>query len=95
MDTRSRTGEDLRSNRLSKAYLRSVHTRRTKRAASAARGGSSTVLRAATTPARDRRDADSRGDGSSKAVDGGGRTGGRQYVEGGSEGESGASTGHG
>lgn len=55
----SREGEDMRRDGLSKTDARSVHTRRTKRATSTTSRRTSPLLRAATAPACDRRDATS------------------------------------
>jgi len=52
----SRERENMRRDGLSETDVGSVHTRRAKRAASATSRRTSSLLRAVTTPARDRRD---------------------------------------
>lgn len=55
MGNRRREGEDMRRHGLSKTHVGSVHTRRTKRAASTANRRTGPLLRAVTAPPRDRR----------------------------------------
>lgn len=55
MDTGTRAREDLRNFRLPEAHARGLHARGAERAVASARGGASSVLRAAPAPARHRR----------------------------------------